>query len=149
MDKDKFYQTLCSAEGERSTVYDDMTGRDIKAGVIVRGNPTIGIGRNLIANPLTIDEQYFLLSNDVERSVACARLLFTDFDQWSDARQRAVAEAIFNLGAAAFEGFTQTIDALRHADWDAAAKDVLASKWAIELPTRVGRISTMIRTGQD
>ena len=47
-------EQLIPEESERYFVYDDATGKTILKGSTVVGNPTIGIGRNLSGEGLSI-----------------------------------------------------------------------------------------------
>lgn len=58
---------LRAEEGLRLTVYDDATGKPIKPGTLVKGHPTIGIGRALDVNGITEAEAEYLKANDVAK----------------------------------------------------------------------------------
>ena len=67
MDADLFEQLLRHDEGLRIRVYDDATGQTIEPGYQCKGNPTIGVGRNVgPSGPgLRDDEITLMLTNDL------------------------------------------------------------------------------------
>lgn len=138
-------QTLVGAEGWRRTAYDDKTGEPLKT----VGNQSIGCGRNLSANPLSDAEINFILATDIDRALSAAGNILPNYPRWDDVRQRAIAEMMFNLGSARFNGFVKMWSALRDEDWEGAAKALLDSLYYQELPERVERLAAMIATGTD
>ena len=69
MDKQKLINLISDHEGLKLKVYDDATGQELKAGDILIGHPTIGVGRNVAKDGLGIsqEEAEFMLMNDIER----------------------------------------------------------------------------------
>jgi len=69
MDKKKLVDLISDHEGVILKVYDDATGQELKAGDILIGHPTIGVGRNVAKDGLGIseDEAKYLLLNDISR----------------------------------------------------------------------------------
>lgn len=141
------YADLHTDEGLRLRVYDDATGEAIGPGTLVKGNPTIGIGRNLFAYGITHIEAETLLNNDIARIVNLCTQVFTWFNTLDIVRQRAVCNMVFQLGLAGFTGFTDTIIAIQQQDWLAVHHNLLASKWAVQCPARANKIADMMLTG--
>jgi hypothetical protein len=54
---DALVTQLAGEEAIKNFAYDDATGDLIRAGSIVSGNPTVGIGRNLASDGITDDER--------------------------------------------------------------------------------------------
>ena len=69
MDKQKLINLISDHEGVKLKVYDDATGQELKAGDVLVGHPTIGIGRNVAKDGLGIsqEEAEFMLMNDIDR----------------------------------------------------------------------------------
>ena len=61
MDQEKIIFLLSDHEGVKLKVYDDYTSKELKAGDVLVGHPTIGIGRNVAKDGLGISqkEAYF------------------------------------------------------------------------------------------
>lgn len=70
-----------------------------------------------------------------------------DWRQLDDVRQAAIISSVYQLGAPGAAKFLATIAALRARDWDKAADQMLASRWAKQTPKRVQRNAAMIRSG--
>ena len=70
-----------------------------------------------------------------------------DWRQLDDVRQAAIVSSVYQLGAPGAAKFLATIAALKARDWDKAADQMLASRWAKQTPKRVARNAAMIRSG--
>jgi lysozyme len=122
-------------EGVRLFPYRDTTG-----------HWTIGAGRNLDANGLSMDEVDYLLANDIRKCEAEARK-YPWFCELNDARQAVVLSMIFNLGPKGFAGFKNTIASIARGDYEDAASRMLQSKWATQVGNRALRLAAAMRTG--
>jgi len=141
-------EMLILHEGVRHHVYDDATGRTLTPGTVLRGFPTVGVGRNLATRGLSRDEIEYLLNNDIRavRDEVRARL----HDIWpllNDARKDAICDMAFNLGVAGLLQFRRMLSALRRQDWDGAAREMLDSLWAQQVGERARRLAAMMRSG--
>ena len=145
-------QELRGDEGEVLRVYDDATGRPIGPGTTVKGNPTIGVGRNLAGRGLTPAESAFLLSNDLS---ACETEL-TGPLPWvttlSPGRQTVIYSLYFNTALgdpARFKLKWPNFLAQMQAGEYAAAADNLESSqpWATEVGPRARRLGELVRYG--
>lgn len=124
------------AEGLRLKPYRDTVGK-----------LTIGYGRNLDDNGITQTEAEVLLDHDLyEAEKSCIRH-FEWFEGLSELRQRVVAEMVFNLGLAKFKEFKRTIAAIKAKDYQAAAQQMLESKWASQVGIRAKRLAEWMRDG--
>ena len=133
----------------RLYVYDDATGMAIKPGSVVKGNPTIGIGRSLNIDGLSKDEAAYLLANDIRRVTQELELEFPWAMGLDEARQGVLLNMIFEMGARGLADFHQFLGSLIKGSYDAAATFMLASQWAeTESPARALRLAEQIRTGQ-
>lgn len=136
-DREQLEDDVKLAEGLRLKAYQDSVGVW-----------TIGFGTNL--QELKVDETLatvWLRDKLTEAEHECQ----TAFPWWCDldsVRQRAVTELVYNLGLTRFRMFVRTIEALANQDYERAAQQLQASKWAKQVgPTRSGRLIGMIRTG--
>lgn len=107
---------------------------------------TIGIGRNLDDVGISDREAKILLANDI---VTVASQLDKAVPWWttlSDARQRALINMGF-MGVPKVLEFRKMLAALQTGDYETAAQECLASKWAAQVGARSERIAGMIRVG--
>ena len=122
-------------EGLRLDLYKDSVGVN-----------TIGVGRNLDANGISEDEAMLMLSNDLRRTER--ELEAFSFARYlNEPRRIALCSMLFNLGLSRFTRFKLMIAALEAKSWDAAAQEMLNSKWADQVGTRATELATIMRTG--
>lgn len=110
------------------------------------GKLTIGVGRNIEDVGITEDEARALLQNDIER-VEGELKRFAFFAALSPPRRAALVDMCFNLGISRFSQFRAMLTALEAGDYQAAADEMLDSRWAQQVGARALRLSGMIRTG--
>lgn len=136
-------------EGKVAYVYDDATKEPIRKGSYVRGNPTIGVGRNLADNPLSDDEIAYLLNNDIARILIWCNTALSWFGGLDDVRKRAIINMVFQLGISHFLRFRFFMEAMQRKDYEQAFGHGKNSLWYEQTPIRAARILQMIRTGHD
>lgn len=136
MNQLKLRETIIESEGKSNKPYLDSVGKT-----------TIGIGRNLDDKGLSDDEVEFLFQNDLNAASDAAFEMFVQFTTYSEARQHALIEMIFNLGKRGLMGFVKMRAAIRIQDWETAANEALDSKWARQVGQRAKRIATALREG--
>lgn len=137
-------------EALRLKVYDDATGQPIVPGYTLKGHPTVGYGRALDVNGLAPHEADFLLDSEIPVRLANLKIIFAPprWEALGAARQAALLDMHFALGASGIREFHQTLTALLNQQWDDAAAALLASKWAKdEAPTRAQEDAQIIREG--
>lgn len=122
-------------EDRRSRIYTDTVGK-------VSG----GIGRNLTDVGFSDDEIDLMYANDEGRAVAFLDRNLSWWRALDDVRQRAIINMAFNLQSRLL-GFTNTLDALRRADWQRAHDEMLDSVWAKQVGSRAARLAQMVLTG--
>lgn len=117
------------------------------------GKLTIGVGRNLEANGISLGEAEIMLRNDIE-GVAIG--LDKEIPWWrnlSEVRQRVLVNMAFNLGVDGLlpggknPGFPNTIKLIEAGQYLEAAQAMLASKWAKQVGPRAIRLAAMMRDG--
>lgn len=133
---DKLRALLVRHEGLRLFPYLDSVGKT-----------TIGIGRNLTDRGIDNDEAEFLFSNDVDLATFGLMKIFPDFSGWTENRQNAMVDMMFNLGATRFLGFKRMIAAIKLGEWSTAAAETRSSKWAEQLPRRVAELAQLVEKG--
>lgn len=122
-------------EGVRSLPYDDTVG------VL-----TIGVGRNL-ERGLSDDEIEYLFNNDLVEAHRTA----SAYSYWTGlntARRVALLDMAFQLGATRLSGFVRMHDFISQGNFNAAATECLASRYAVQVPNRARRVAMILRTGE-
>lgn len=139
MNLTKLEDQLIQHEGLRLDMYRDSVGIW-----------TIGIGRNLEHVGLRTEaEARYLLRSDVlairaeiERSI-----------QWvgdlNEVRQRVLMDMAFNLGVSGLMKFQKTLRHVAAGRYEAAAQEMLRSRWADQVGQRAMTLSKMMATGHD
>lgn len=117
------------------------------------GFRTVGIGRNLDHRGITLEEAKILLANDIEYFAdKLARGLpmmnYTFFADLDEVRKTVLIDMCFNLGVAGLYKFENMFKALEHKDYEAAAKEMLDSKWSKQVKGRAVKLAQMMRTGE-
>jgi GH24 family phage-related lysozyme (muramidase) len=159
LDRDKLRSQLIKHEGKRTKVYKDT-----------EGIPTIGVGFNLNlgdakkriealglnfekvkAGTQELTESHIskLLDADIDSAIADCKSVFPKFEELSDARQRVLADMMFNLGTSRFEQFKKMIAHVKGGGFAKAADEMKASKWYEQVKDRGKTLERMMRTGKD
>lgn len=134
-------------EDIRLQVYDDATGKPIKPGSVVKGNPTIGIGTNIGPGAgITETEAEYLLWNRLVLAGADAATL-PGWHDLSDPRRLVLVDMVFNMGAKKLREFRLMLAALEAGDYDSAANQMLDSAWARQVKGRAIQLARIMRTG--
>ena len=135
MDIDTITSDLMDNEGFSAKPYKDSVGVW-----------TIGYGWNLQSTPITPEAAEFILKEHVLDAVANAER-YEWFHELSHNRKRVVVNMIFNLGRTGFARFTKTIAYLSGRDYEAAAAEMLDSRWAEQVGTRANFLSGLMLMG--
>lgn len=111
------------------------------------GKTTIGYGRNLDANPLTVTEAEYLLMNDLTLVEKVIKSRCGFFEKLNDARKDVIINMTFNLGLNGVLKFTNMIAAIEADDYERAAVEMLDSRWARQVGKRAERLSQLMKNG--
>ncbi len=117
------------------------------------GYPTIGVGHMLLDHEhmeiISLTEAGRLLRIDINEAVKGIEKVFGMhcMDAWTEPRQRALVNMMFNLGQSRFSGFKKMIAAIRREDWHEAARQCLDSAYARQVGMRAKRIAEALRRG--
>lgn len=154
IDRQRLRDQLSRHEDRRRYVYDDKTGKAISGGTLVRGLPSIGVGRNLATRGLSEDEIDYLLDNDIADAMADAQKL-RFFGSLDGVRQAVIVELIFNMGLPRLLGFKKFLSAMAEHRWPHAAAELADSVWRQQVDPVLGdgkgRADTlihMVKTGE-
>lgn len=112
---------------------------------------TIGFGRNLETNPLTMDEAEVLLENDVNHTLG--RLISVDLlpsitvDELTP-RQAVWVNMAFQMGVSGVLRFKKAIRAYLDEDYRTCAEEMLDSRWSMQTPNRAHRLADQMISGE-
>lgn len=135
-------------EGNVLFCYDDATGKPIVRGYTCVGNPTIGCGRLLTdRHGISREESDYLFSNDLQETILSLQKAYPWFNKLDQVRADVLVSMVFNMGLTNFSEFKKMINAVVTCNWHLAAKELLDSKAARDLPKRYQRLADMMRTG--
>jgi lysozyme len=112
------------------------------------GKLTIGVGRNLDDKGISRDEAMILLRNDIEEITGQLER-HSWYVALGPVRRKVLIDMAFNLGMVGLMGFKQMIEALKRGDYQAAADEMVSSKWYRQVGERGRRLEAMMRTGED
>lgn len=111
------------------------------------GYITIGYGRNIQQNGITLAEAEMLLDNDIERVIKELEKWPSVFNELSENRKAALIDMSYNLGFNKLFQFRNFLAALQKKDFDLAAKEMLDSKWAAQVGNRATVLANMMKEG--
>ena len=133
----------------------NKTAKYIKANEGLRLKPyrctadklTIGYGRNLEDVGITVEEAEFMLETDIAQAIKDLDNVFgfKPFDALSDNRQLVLVDMMFNLGATRFRRFKKMIRAIKAGDFKQAARELLDSQYAKQVPRRAHTNAGLLR----
>lgn len=111
------------------------------------GKLTIGYGTNLEVLEVSKTTALMLLEEDVNKSYVQLIERFPFVSRLSPARQNVLINMTYNLGLIGVSNFRRMWDALRAKNYDAAANEMLDSKWYIQVGTRATELAQQMREG--
>lgn len=139
MNLDKLREEIAADEGVKLEIYLDHLGL-----------PTCGIGHLIresdeehgkpVGTPITEERMTELFEEDVQTVLADCEELYSDFYELPEEAQLIIANMMFNMGRprlSQFKGMKREVDAR---DWEAAAAEMLDSRWARQVPNRANRL---------
>ena len=156
--RDNLIEKLISHEGLRLEVYQDSLGID-----------TIGIGRNLDDRGITQDEldwmdyptiehvysdgiteadAIYLAQNDVqivEEELLAAHPCVENLDA---VRQLVLVDMAFNMGVPRLCKFKNMWSAIHEGKFEAAAREMLDSRWATQVKGRATKLANAMHNGE-
>ena len=113
------------------------------------GKLTIGIGRNLDDRGISQKEAYAMLDRDIQD---CEQRLLEEipniYNNLDEVRQSVLLNMCFNLGIKGLLEFKNTLAFIGAGDWERAANNMLASKWAKQVGHRAIELSELMRKGK-
>lgn len=120
-------------EGLRRTVYTCPAGK-----------LTIGYGRNLEDNGLSVSECEYLLANDIYECEADLRR-FPYWARLNDRQKAGLLNLRYNVGGAGYRSFKRMNAALEAENFEQAAAEVIQSKYAEQVGRRAQDIADLLQ----
>ena len=119
------------------------------------GLPTFGIGHLVtewdeeygweVGTDVSEDRCIEAFNSDIENVLSDCHRLYPDFDDLPEEVQRIVANMMFNMGRprlSKFKGMKRGVDAK---DWNAAADEMVDSRWYRQVTKRADRLVERMR----
>ena len=114
-------------------------GMELKPYQCTSDKTTIGVGRNLTDNGITVQEAEMLLANDMDG-------VFADLDRnipfWQSMPYNVrlvLADMCFCLGINRLQKFTKMLEAMEERDFELAGEELLDSTYAVQVKGRADR----------
>ncbi len=123
-------------------------GLRLKPYVDVTGHLTIGYGRNLTARGITIKEAEYLFLNDVRNAQSELIARIPIYKKLTAVRRGILLNMAYNMGVPTLLSFRKMLAALESHDYVEAAKQMLDSRWAIQVGYRARELAEMMETNQ-
>lgn len=108
---------------------------------------TIGVGHNLRDRGISESVCDLMLEEDIQSATADAHS-FRWFSSLNEPRQAVIVNMIFNLGLNRFREFKKTISYLSNELYQTASREMLDSKWALQVGNRAVELSEMMSSGK-
>ena len=144
MDIEKLREQLKIDEGCVYEIYNDHLGY-----------PTFGIGHLVIESdpengeeigtPVSESRVIEAFEQDVETVLSDCAILYPDFDELPEEVQQIVANMMFNLGRPRLSKFAGMKRGVDSQDWDAAADEMVDSRWSRQVGARAERLVQRMR----
>lgn len=144
MDLEQLREEIAIDEGIKYEIYLDHLGL-----------PTFGIGHLVIdsdpefgepvGTPVSEERVNECFDKDVEVVLEECRILYDDFDDLPEEAQLIIANMMFNMGRprlSKFKGMKRGVDAR---DWNAAADEMVDSRWYRQVTNRADRLVQRMR----
>ena len=145
MDEGRLSEQLQADEGVVSEIYLDHLGL-----------PTFGVGHLVlksdeeygqeVGTPVDRERIKECFRSDLANVVSDCIRLYPDFDDLPDEAQEIIANMMFNMGRprlSKFKGMKRGVDAR---DWNAAADEMVDSKWYTQVTNRAERLVERMRS---
>ena len=144
MDIQKLREELENDEGCKYEIYNDHLGYPTFGigHLVIDSDPEYGEG---IGAPVSEDRVISAFEADVMGVVSDCKGLYPDFGSLPEDAQRIIANMMFNMGytrLSKFKGMKRGVDAR---DWNAAANEMVDSRWYKQVTNRAERLVKRMR----
>ena len=119
------------------------------------GYPTFGIGHLVIESdpengqeigtPVSESRVIEAFEQDVQTVLSDCAILYPDFDELPEEAQQVIANMMFNMGRPRLSGFKGMKRGVDSRDWNAAADEMVDSRWYRQVGARAERLVERMR----
>ena len=98
-----------------------------------------------VGTPVSEDRVAEAFNNDIGVTISDCKKLYDDFEELPEEAQRIIANMLFNVGLprlSKFVGMKRGVDAR---DWNAAADEMVDSRWYNQVTNRADRLVERMR----
>jgi len=144
MNLEQFREQLEIDEGVKYEVYNDHLGyATFGVGhLVLESDPEFG---DPIGTPVSESRVVEAFEQDCENVLRDCHILYEDFDSLPEEAQQVIANMMFNMGRprlSKFKGMKRGVDSR---DWNAAADEMVDSRWYRQVTKRADRLVERIR----
>jgi len=135
MNIERLRETITRHEGSRLNMYQDTLGIW-----------TIGVGHNIQEKGISPAVMELMLDEDIEEAIVELKRSVSFFSKMPEQVQEALVNLSFNMGIPRLMQFKKTLAYLRDGDFEAAADELLDSRYAEQVGHRADEVADMIRS---
>ena len=135
MNIERLRETITRHEGSRLNMYQDTLGIW-----------TIGVGHNIEEKGISPAVMELMLDEDIEEAISELKRSVSFFSKMPEQVQEALVNLSFNMGIPRLMQFKKTLAYLRDGDFEAAADELLDSRYAEQVGRRADEVAEMIRS---
>lgn len=117
----------------------------LKPYVCPMGKLSIGYGRNLDDNGISLQEAELMLKNDINNAIKACRDNINFFDDLPIPAQEVLINMCFQMGIGSLLKFKKTLAYLKNKQWSDASVEMLDSAWHKQTPSRARELSSRIK----
>jgi lysozyme len=110
------------------------------------GHFSIGVGRNLTDNGISIDEAMIMLNDDINEKINDLKTHLSYYNSLPDKVQLVLIDMCFNLGIGGLLTFKKTLSLIKTGQYKKAAVEMLNSKWAKQTGQRAIEDSNILKS---
>lgn len=110
------------------------------------GKLTIGYGHNLEDKGLSKEFAEVLLLQDTSDCIQALNIYLPWWERKPGGIKIVLINMCFNLGITGLLSFKKTLAAIKEDSYDKAAKEMLDSKWAVQVGNRATELSDIVRS---
>lgn len=129
-------EQLIKHEGLRLKPYRDTVGK-----------LTVGVGRNLDDVGISQEEALYLLDHDISKATAALLQALPWVKDLDEARRDVLINMTFNMGISTLLTFKNTLSLIQSKRYEEAAKNMLLSKWAMQVGSRAVELARIMEEG--
>lgn len=137
MNNERLRETIIRHEGTRLDMYQDTLGIW-----------TVGVGHNIQEKGISQAVMEIMLDEDLAEAVSELKRSVSFFSKMPEQVQEALVNLAFNMGIPRLMQFKKTLAYLRDGNFEAAADELLDSRYAEQVGRRADEVADMIRTAE-